>query len=351
LFERDKKGAHRPRGTYYIYAIDGRLLAEYNGLGFCVRECIYMGGKLLAEYRPADNRYYYYTSDQIGSTRIVTDQNGVVVYAVAHDPYGGIQQTWESGYDPVLKFSGKERDTESGLDYFGARYYDHTLYRFLSVDPLIPTDKALYNPQSWNLYGYCLGNPVGYVDTTGADAQKFIIEIRRYKEESGICTGKLYTNGELFCWTLENCQFKILPGTYKGELISEGEELGIKLNATTTVYDPTTKKLIKYVATIKPGLNPLKAHNCIYLSYVFPENGLTVETWEAWYQLMERIQLYQENMARDVAGPMEYINRSFYGSPLDMVFAGFSALEALGWMIDDWYKMQIEIQVVIMEAQ
>ena len=61
-----------------------------------------MGGKLLAEYRPADNRYYYYATDKVGSKRIVTDQNGVVVYAAAHDPYGGIQQTWESGCDPAL---------------------------------------------------------------------------------------------------------------------------------------------------------------------------------------------------------------------------------------------------------
>jgi RHS repeat-associated protein len=122
---------------------------------------------LLAEYRPADNRYYYYTSDQIGSTRIVTDQNGVVVYAAAHDPYGGIQQTWESGYDPAFKFSGKERDTESGLDYFGARYYDHTLYRFLSVDPVVPAGAAAADPLRWNLYAYCVDNPVNYTDPDG----------------------------------------------------------------------------------------------------------------------------------------------------------------------------------------
>ena len=47
-----------------------------------------------------------------------------MVYSAAHNPYGGIQRTWVSAYDPQLKFSGKERDVESGLDYFGARYYD-----------------------------------------------------------------------------------------------------------------------------------------------------------------------------------------------------------------------------------
>jgi RHS repeat-associated protein len=60
---------------------------------------------------------------------------------------GGNSADVDSAYDPALKFSGKERDTESGLDYFGARYYDHSLYRFLSVDPVIPdsdTDSGIY---------------------------------------------------------------------------------------------------------------------------------------------------------------------------------------------------------------
>jgi hypothetical protein len=81
-------------GTYYIYRFDGLLLAEYDGLGVCLREFIYVGAKLVAEYHSVDGKYYYYTTDQINSTRIVTDDNGTVVYAAAHDPYGGIQQTW-----------------------------------------------------------------------------------------------------------------------------------------------------------------------------------------------------------------------------------------------------------------
>jgi RHS repeat-associated protein len=148
-----------------------------------------MGGKLLAEYRPADNRNYYYTTDQIGSTRIVADQNGVVVYAVAHDPYGGIQQTWESGYDPALKFSGKERDTESGLDYFGGRYYDHTLYRFLSVDPVVLA--GALDQKRWNLYAYCGGNPSNYVDPDGSSYLVFCIwqQLLYVYTEKGLLVG------------------------------------------------------------------------------------------------------------------------------------------------------------------
>jgi len=52
---------------------------------------------------------------------------------------------------------------------------DPTLYRFLSYDLVIPTDRALYNPQHWNLYAYCLGNPINYVDISGGQARRLII--------------------------------------------------------------------------------------------------------------------------------------------------------------------------------
>ena len=165
-------------GIYYIYRFDGLLLAEYDGLGACLREFIYIGAKLVAEYQPLENKYYYHTTDQINSTRIVTDDNGTVVYAAAHDPYGGIQQTWVNTFDPALKFSGKERDEESGLDYFGARYYDHTLYRFLSVDPVVSTDLGLANPQFWNSYSYCGNNPLRFFDKGG---RSFLIFIASYE--------------------------------------------------------------------------------------------------------------------------------------------------------------------------
>jgi len=127
---------------------------------------------MVAEYEPQTGKYYYYTTDQIGSTRLVTDDMGNIAYAAAHDPYGGVQKIWVNTFSPELKFSGKEQDAESALYHFGARYYDPTLYRFLSPDPVIPTDRALYNPQRWNLYGYCLGDPINYVDISGGQAEK-----------------------------------------------------------------------------------------------------------------------------------------------------------------------------------
>jgi RHS repeat-associated protein len=64
------------------------------------------------------------------------------------------------------KFTGKERDTESGLDYFGARYYGSSMRRFTSPDPLLNSGRP-DNPQTWNRYSYALSNPLTVTDPTG----------------------------------------------------------------------------------------------------------------------------------------------------------------------------------------
>ncbi len=100
-----------------------------------------------------------------------------MVYSAAFDPYGGMQKQWVNTYQPSLKFSGKERESKSEMDYFGARYYDHQRYRFISVDPVINKDEALVNPQLWNLYAYCRNNPITYLDPDGRTELKFYIKL------------------------------------------------------------------------------------------------------------------------------------------------------------------------------
>jgi RHS repeat-associated protein len=134
-----------------------------------VKNYIYAGNRLIAEYQPVTGQYYYFMSDQINSTRIVTNGSGNVEYSEAYGPYGGIQKTWDTTYNPKQKFSGKEREGYADIDYFGARYYNNTQHRFLSVDPVINKEKALTNPQYWNLYAYCGNNPITYLDPDGQD--------------------------------------------------------------------------------------------------------------------------------------------------------------------------------------
>ena len=87
--------------------------------------------------------------------------------------YGtGTQASGVSGYTPsrtdgpTQKFTGKERDAESGLDYFGARYFGGAAGRFTSADaPLV--DQFAADPGSWNLYTYTRNNPLRFIDPTG----------------------------------------------------------------------------------------------------------------------------------------------------------------------------------------
>ena len=66
----------------------------------------------------------------------------------------------------AYKFTGKERDQECGLDYFGARYFSGAMGRFTSADqPLLDQDPS--DPQSWNLYAYGRNNPLSFIDPTG----------------------------------------------------------------------------------------------------------------------------------------------------------------------------------------
>ena len=166
--------------TYYIYSYDGRLLAEYDGNGVCTKDYIYHGTKLLAEYKTATSEYNYYTSDQINSTRTVTNGSGSVIYAGVADPFGGMQKEWTTIYNPSLKFSGKERESGCKADYFGARYYDHSKYRFLSVDLVRNKEEALMNPQLWNLYTYCRNNPITYSDPNGTYEKDVHYHLTKY---------------------------------------------------------------------------------------------------------------------------------------------------------------------------
>jgi RHS repeat-associated protein len=67
------------------------------------------------------------------------------------------------------KFTSKERDVETGLDYFGARYYSSTQGRFTSPDPVMLSPERLVNPQMINLYSYAVNNPFSYADPTGME--------------------------------------------------------------------------------------------------------------------------------------------------------------------------------------
>jgi len=85
-------------------------------------------------------------------------------------PFGDGLACNGSTQDPTEHhFTGKERDTESGNDYFGARYYSSSMGRFMSADPIWVTKERLADPQRLNLYAYGVNNPLRFIDPDGMD--------------------------------------------------------------------------------------------------------------------------------------------------------------------------------------
>jgi RHS repeat-associated protein len=107
-----------------------------------------------------ETNIFYYHTDHLGSTRLVTDDSKNIVAAVTYHPFGELGT--EEGSEDYL-FTGKEKDA-TGLYYYGARYYDPDVGRFVTRDPLTGTAA---NPQTLNRYVYCANNPLKYVDPAG----------------------------------------------------------------------------------------------------------------------------------------------------------------------------------------
>jgi RHS repeat-associated protein len=103
---------------------------------------------------------FYYHTDHLGSTRLVTDPNRNIVSAILYHPFG--EPSLKEGSEDYL-FTGKEKD-ETGLYCYGARYYDPETGRFISKDLLSGQMKT---PQTLNRYTYVLNNPLKYRDPDG----------------------------------------------------------------------------------------------------------------------------------------------------------------------------------------
>jgi RHS repeat-associated protein len=115
---------------------------------------------------------YFHLTDWLGTRRQQTDYAGNPVLNFTGLPYGDGLTTIPVSTADVADatehhFTGKERDAESGNDYFGARYYGSSMGRFLSPDPFVITTERLMNPQELNLYSYVANNPLRFIDPTG----------------------------------------------------------------------------------------------------------------------------------------------------------------------------------------
>jgi RHS repeat-associated protein len=170
-YDGDGNRIQKSNGKIYWYGAGTEILEESDTSGNFTNEYVFFGGKRMAMRVVSSGTIYYYQDDMLGSARTMVQAGQTAVcYDADFYPFGGerdITSTCGSNY----KFEGKERDTETGNDDFGARYYTSRLGRWLSADwsavPAPVPYANLTNPQTLNLYAMVSDNPETFADLDG----------------------------------------------------------------------------------------------------------------------------------------------------------------------------------------
>jgi RHS repeat-associated protein len=169
----------------YIYDAEGQRVEKQ---GVAVTDTIYFGGRPVARlsagqwtdliYGPAGmlaevpgtqtGAPSFRMLDHLGNEVGTLGSNGQLVNPLDYTPFG---QIFSGSTDDPYLFTGKERDTESGNDYFGARYFTSNIGHWISPDWSAKVEPVPYSklddPQTLNLYSYVRNNPVSQVDLDG----------------------------------------------------------------------------------------------------------------------------------------------------------------------------------------
>ncbi|MCA8961256.1 MAG: hypothetical protein KDC38_12115, partial [Planctomycetes bacterium] len=147
--------------SFFLYDED-RILEELDGRGVSRRRFVHGLGsdEPLAYHDRVTGERYYYHQDRLGSVRGLTDASGQVAQLYVYDAFGALVGELAPSIHQPFGYLGRERDRESGLIYLRARYYEPTIGRFLSEDPL-----GLLAGE--NFYAYVHNDPVNRIDPSG----------------------------------------------------------------------------------------------------------------------------------------------------------------------------------------
>jgi RHS repeat-associated protein len=133
----------------------------------------------------------YYHLDALGSAVAATDETGAVLWMESYEPFGERRERAD-GNTNNLWYTGKAEDTAIGLNYFGARWYNSRVGRFLAMDPVGVSQN---NVQSFNRYAYANNNPYKYVDPDGRVAEtaldivSFGLSVAAFKSDPSFING------------------------------------------------------------------------------------------------------------------------------------------------------------------
>jgi len=147
-----------------MYDLSDNIFAEFGPgctAGCWIAGAVYLNGQFFAEYY--NNTTYFVHADHLGSSRLLTALDQSTCDNLDYLPFG---EQLSGGSCTNLRFTGQERDSESGLDNFIARYNSSSMGRFMSPDPE-NAGASEGDPQSWNGYAYVINDPLNSIDPSG----------------------------------------------------------------------------------------------------------------------------------------------------------------------------------------
>jgi RHS repeat-associated protein len=273
-YDGDGKRVQKSNGKLYWYGMGSEVLDETDLTGSTTNssfsEYIFFGGKRIAR-RDASSSVVYYFADHLATSRVLTNATGSMLDDSDFYPFGG-ERVLASSSGNTYKFTSKERDSESGLDNFGARYFGSSTSRFMQPDPLLNSGRP-EDPQSWNRYSYVRNNPLSRFDPTGLYGLN-----NTCAENNKKCNDEFRQHADQLKNALKNLQNQLknvkdpvqkarleaslkalgTEGDHNGVTVGFGATKGGGAGETTPVNDPVTFKET-YNVTLDPSM--LKGEN------------------------------------------------------------------------------------------
>ena len=248
--------------TEHIYLPGYEIYREYAGTAVTQqRQTLHVldGKKRLAiidtaAEAAAEPTVRYQLGNHLGSVRAELDQSAALIGYEEYHPYGTTAfQAGRNATEVSLKryrYTGKERDDQSGLSYHGARYYAPWLGRWVSADPLGIRDGT-------NVYAYASSNPVGFSDPSGMSIEQNVLnELKDTFKQKAI----LYAEEVQFYLLDPSGKYKINPATGKplegrSDLVWENPETGAInfLEGKGTATSPQTPNQTEYIPEFQKG--------------------------------------------------------------------------------------------------
>ena len=308
--------------------------------------------KEYGEVREEETKRYFYHGDHLGSANWITDVGGNPIQYIHYAPYGElIDNQQATQYDERYKFTGKERDWETGYDYFGARYW-WLGGTWLSVDPL--SDKY---PQI-SPYAYCEWNPIKFVDPDG----RKVGMSGAYRNEDGTTSIATFYYGEVdgvrgfyhngqrlgneFANKATDAIGKIHDGGKYGKMLVDAvvkDDRTINLNQVRKPKDNASKCALKAlfwcVDDFKPGSEDVPSF--ITLSHEFGHfltNWYNIADYGTWYDGVPNDEKLVVNFENLIRNENHLDTRKYYGFPSTP--GGHGEGEIPQW---DWVGNYLEI--------